>query len=338
MLFSPISIDSLQIKNRIVMAPMCMYAAEKDGKVKPFHIAHYSARALGGVGLITVEATGVLEEGKISDNCLGIYDDSHIDGLSQLVNNVKSNGSKISIQLAHAGRKSKASVRSTYSVTSEPYSDTYETPEAMGEQDITRVIKAFGEAAARAEQAGFDMVQIHAAHGYLLNGFLSAITNTRTDSYGGNDRAKILVQVVQAVKENFGGPVALRINGSDRAEGGLTPHETSTIIKLVKPHGVSMIDITSGGLVPLKNKVFIGNNISYGEIIKQETGLPTVSGGGLNSASHMQEILENNRADMVYIGRELLSNPFFPLQAAQRLNEPPDWPYTEKVMEGFGKG
>lgn len=339
MIFSPITIDGLTIKNRFVMAPMCMYKSDNDGKVTPFHIVHYASRAMGGIGLIIVEATGIEECGKISDNCLGIYSDEHVQGLSQIVKEVHSNGAKIGIQLAHAGRKCTASVPITYSPTALPYDQTYKIPKEATQEDILRILQSYKLAAIRAKQAGFDIVEIHAAHGYLLSSFLSPLTNKRTDEYGGNikNRANMLDKVIEVVKEGFEGPVSIRVNASDIEEGGVTPESIAETLNIVKSKGICLVHVSSGGLVPVFANTFPGHQVPYAQTIKNLTSLPVIAGGQLTSPQHMQDIISNNRADMVFIGRELMRNPFFPLKAANELDEDIPWPYTNKAMASVGR-
>lgn len=338
MLFSPLKINNLEIKNRISMAPMCMYCAKSDGISNNFHFLHYSTRAMGGAGLITMEATGVEECGKITDTCLGIYDDSHIPGLSSIVKSVHENGAKISIQLAHAGRKSMTQhTNCIYGPTNIPYDENSRLPLAMTEDDINNVVTSFKNAADRARQANFDMVQIHAAHGYLLSSFLSPLSNTRTDSYGGSlqNRTKFLLRVVEAVKKTFDGPLSIRINGYDHVPGGITPEEAAAVINIVKDYGVNIVDISSGAVVPSSIKHDISQQIKYAEIIKQQTNLPVIAGGNLTDPINMDDIIKSNKADMVFLGRELLRNPFFPLHSAQILDQPVDWPYSKNSLKSM---
>ena len=339
-LFSPITLENLTIKNRLVMAPMCMYAAGNAGHVTDFHVQHYATRAMGGIGLVTVEATGVLENGKITDNCLGIYSDSHIDGLSRLVKAVHANGAKIAIQLAHAGRKCTVAVPQIYGPTDQPFNDTFQTPVAMTEKQIAEVVKAFGDGAFRAKKAVFDMVQIHGAHGYLLSTFLSPLTNTRTDDYGGTveKQARFLLEITRAVKANFDGPVSLRVNGSDHKDGGLTPETISHLINLVKNQGICLIDVSSGALVSNPDyTAYPGHQIPMSSTIKTLTQLPVIGGGIVTQTTHVQSIIHSGSADLVYLGRRLLTHPFFPLEIADELGSRPDWPYTDRALKSMGR-
>lgn len=339
MIFEPIIIENLTIKNRLVMAPMCMYKSDKSGMATDFHLHHYVARAMGGIGLVTVEETGVLENGKITDSCLGIYDDAHIEGLTKIVKSVHENGAKIAIQLAHAGRKSTVTTTpDIYGPTSEPFSDNFKTPVEMTKEHINEVIEAFGNAAARAKKAGFDMVQIHAAHGYLLSSFLSPLTNLRKDEYGSENCAKLLLEITKAVKSNFSGPVSIRVNGYDQTAGGVTSESISKAINFVKNEGICLVDVSSGGVVQNVNyDPYPAHQIEMATTIKKLTELPVIGGGVITEANHIDEILKSKHVDMIYLGRKLLTEPFFPITAAEELGKTPDWPYTNQALKSMGK-
>ena len=220
-LFEPYQLQSITLKNRIVMAPMCMYSAKEDGLVTPFHLVHYATRAAGQIGLILLEATAVVPEGRISSNDLGIWDDAHIEGLQQLVTNMQAYGAKTGIQLAHAGRK--ATVEGDiFAPSAMAFSDAYKTPREMTLADIDNVIEAFKNAAVRARQAGFDVLEIHGAHGYLISEFLSPATNKRSDQYGGSqeNRYRLLRQVIDAIRSVWEGPLLVRVSAEDYAQDG----------------------------------------------------------------------------------------------------------------------
>lgn len=339
--FSPITLGQQTIKNRLVMPPMCTYASDTSGLVNDYHIHHYAARAMGGIGLIIVEATGVQENGKITDQCLGIYGDEHIHGLSQLVTLIKHYGAVPGIQLAHAGRKSTVTTCETiHGVTNQGFNDTYTTPTAMTQDDLDELVRDFGRAGLRAQQAGFELVEIHGAHGYLLNSFLSPLTNTRTDAYGGSteNRAKLLIDILTAVKANFKGTITLRINAHDHKAGGLTPEEAAAILNLAKTHGLDGVDVSSGGLIADPDyKAYPGHQLPMAATVKALTGLPVIGGGMITQATHIHHIIQSDQADMVFLGRPLLMNPNFPLQLAEELGVTPDWPFTPKALKSMGK-
>ena len=331
MLFSPITIGkNLTLQNRIAMPPMCMYVAE-EGQVNDFHLTHYAARSMGGVGLIIVEATGVEPCGRITNNCLGIYEDAQVAGLKELVSKVKAYGSRVGIQLGHAGRKCVADVPAIYAPSPLAYSDKYKTPTEMTAEDIKRVVHAFGEAGRRAEEAGFDLVEIHGAHGYLLHTFLSPLTNQRTDGYGGSPahRVRILREVIQAVKAQFNGVIAVRVSAEDFGAGGNTSIAVAELLNLVKDEGIELVNVSSGGAVPVDQPYFPGFQVPYAQTIKEATGLPVIAGGLLTQPIQMDEIIRNERADLVFVGRELLRNPFFVLKAAHELGHEVKWPYGQ---------
>lgn len=330
-LFSSITIKDLTLKNRFVMAPMCMYSTKGDGHLTPFHFLHYNTRAVGGVGLIIVEATAVEPRGRITHNDLGIWDDAFIDGFKQLTSEVKSYGAKIGIQLAHAGRKADLAGEEIIAASPIRFNDHYQVPKEMTKEDIHTVIKCFKDAALRAKLADFDIIEIHAAHGYLINQFLSPLTNKRTDEYGGSieNRARILVEIVKAVREVWSKekPLMVRVSAMDFKEGGNTVNDIIEIIKLIKDD-VDIIDCSTGGVVSdAKINAYPGYQVKYAEEIKKATGLLTVAGGLVTTPEMASEIIDNERSDMLFLGRVLLREPYFVLNAAKKLNVDYSWPF-----------
>ncbi len=252
MLFSPYTIRDVTFKNRIVMSPMCMYACDReDGTVHNWHLVHYATRAVGQVGLIIVEATAVTPQGRISARDLGIWDDNHIDGLRTLTTLVHEQGANIGIQLAHAGRKATVSGE-IIAPSPIPFDETMRTPKEMTKADIEETIDVFQQGARRAKEAGFDVIEIHAAHGYLINEFLSPLTNKRTDEYGGENRYRFLSEIIEAVKEVWNGPLFVRISAHDYHPDGLTVKDYVEYAKQMKAQGVDLIDVSSGAVVPAK--------------------------------------------------------------------------------------
>jgi len=307
-----------------------MYSAT-GGVASDFHVMHYGARALGGVGLIIVEATGVAECGRITDNCLGIYDDSHVPGLSRISAAIKAHGAVAAIQLGHAGRKCMAHVPEVIApspIVFDSGDANYHVPRMMERADIDAVVEAFRNAARRAAQAGFEMVEVHGAHGYLLSSFLSPVSNQRDDEYGGSaeNRARIVGRVLQAVREVFHGPVCLRVSAEDYLPQGNRPADVAAMINIVKAQGIDILDVSSGGVSPVPVPTHPGYQVKCAEIVREKTGLPVIAGGLLTSPQHMEEIVANERADMVFAGRELLRNPHFPLWAAKELGVEYTWP------------
>lgn len=301
------------------MAPMCMYSSDEGGEVKNFHRVHYPARALGGVGLIIVEATAVVPNGRISSNDLGIWSDEHIEGLKSIVDEVKSCGSKIGIQLAHAGRKCASSDPFTVAPSPIRSSDEYKIPRELSEEGIREIILAFKEAAKRANKAGFDVIEIHGAHGYLIHQFLSPLSNKRTDQYGGSleNRTRFLKEVIFAIKEVWpvDKPIFLRVSADDYARGGIDKEEMVKIINEIKDE-IDVVHVSSGGLIDVKFPIFPGYQVSHSEVIKSKCNVPTVAVGLLTNYQQLEEILSNGRADLVALGRVLLRDPHFVLNMA----------------------
>lgn len=318
-LFQPYQLQSIQLKNRIVMAPMCMYEAKDDGFVQPFHIVHYASRAMGQVGLILLEATAIRPEGRISNRDLGIWSDAHIQGLSELVRQMKAFHAKTGIQLAHAGRK--ATVEGpTYAPSAIAFNETYKTPIEMTKEDIAYVIQAFKQGAIRAKKAGFDVLEIHGAHGYLISEFLSPLTNKRQDEYGGGpeNRYRLLREVIDAVRSIWDGPLLVRVSAKDYEEGGLEPEDYKQFARWMAAQQVDLIDVSSGGVVPAQIEAFPLYQVPFSETIKS-TGIPTGTVGLILTGGEAENILQENKADLIFIGRELLRDPYFPYRAAKEL-------------------
>ncbi|ADL07043.1 NADPH dehydrogenase NamA [Thermosediminibacter oceani] len=329
-LFSKIKIKDMEVRNRIVMPPMCMYSSDDKGFPNSWHLIHYATRAIGGVGLVIMEATAVEKRGRISERDLGIWDDAHIEGLAEIASEVKKHGAKIGIQLAHAGRKCGAPGEDLIAPSPIAFDETYGVPREMTKEDIKEVVSAFKAAAYRAYRAGFDIIEIHGAHGYLISEFLSPLTNKRTDEYGGNlqNRARFLREVIRAVREVWPEekPLMVRVSAEDYAEGGNHDIDLANIINLVKGEGVDIIDVSSGAVVPATIKAYPGYQVRFAETIRKMTGLPVIAGGLITVPEMAEEILQNERADMVYLGRELLRNPYWPLSAAKELGDDIKWP------------
>lgn len=330
LLFQPLMIKNMTIKNRIMMSPMCMYSATLDGKPTNWHFIHYPTRAIGGVGLIMLEATAVEPRGRISNRDLGIWDDKHIDGLRRIVDLCHENGSKVGIQLAHAGRKCVVPGEKIVAPSSIPFNSDSPTPEELTEEEIEKIIKAFADGARRAKEIGLDVVEIHGAHGYLIHEFLSPLTNSRSDQYGGplENRMLFLRKVIRSVKREWGEerPLFLRLSASDYAKGGITIEDTISIAEAAYEEGVDLIDVSSGGLLPITVPVYPGYQVGFSEAIKKKLNQPTATVGLITTPELAEEILFNGRADLIALGRELLRNPYWPLEAARMLNHEIQWP------------
>lgn len=330
--FQPIKISNLSLKNRIVMPPMCMYSSDDSGFVNEFHKVHYISRAIGGVGLIIQEATSVEKRGRISENDLGIWEDDQVEGLKELVSGIKKHDSKVAIQLAHAGRKCGVKNEDIISCSSINFNDNYKVAREMTIDDIKTVVESFKLAAIRALEADYDAIEIHAAHGYLIHQFLSPITNHRSDEYGGSltNRVKLLKEILTSVHQVWPNdrPIILRVSASDYVKDGIDVYMMKDIINQIKDL-IDIVHVSSGGLVLAPINLFPGYQVKFAEYLKVETGLPTIAVGLITNIEQVEEILGNNRADLVALGRELLRNPNWVLNNASssdvKIQYPPQY-------------
>lgn len=322
LLFQPIQIGGLTLKNRIVMSPMCQYSADEAGFVQDWHVTHYVSRAVGGVGAIVVEATAVEADGRITDRDLGLWQDAHIEKLADIVRQVHKHDVKIGIQLAHAGRKSECALPPV-SAGDEPFSDRYRAPRPLSIEEIQGIVDRFRQAAVRAKKAGFDFVEIHAAHGYLLNQFLSPLVNQRSDEYGGSleKRFRLLKEVVLAVREIWPETLFVRLSAEEYAEGGHHIGDTVEVCQRLKELGVQLIDVSSGAVVPFRIQDGPGYQVPFAERIRREALIPTGAVGKITEPEQAEEILQKGQADLIFLGRELLRNPYWALHAANRLGD-----------------
>lgn len=319
-LFSPISLGALTFKNRIVMSPMCQYSADEQGFATDWHPVHYVSRAVGGVGAIVVEATAVEPDGRISARDLGIWQDEHIAKLADIVRQVHTYETKIGIQLAHAGRKSE-SAAVPVSSSEAAFSDKYATPRALSLVELHDIVSKFRDASERAAQAGFDFIEIHAAHGYLINQFLSPLVNSRTDAYGGSfeNRFRLLKEIVLAVRERWAGRLFVRFSAEEYAEGGNHLEDYVVYSKWLKELGVTLIDASSGAVVPFPIQDFPGYQVPLAARIRTEADIATGAVGKITTPELAEAIVNLGQADLVFLGRELLRNPYWPLHAAKTL-------------------
>jgi 2,4-dienoyl-CoA reductase-like NADH-dependent reductase (Old Yellow Enzyme family) len=343
-LFLPLQLRSVSFANRIGVSPMCQYSCQ-DGFATDWHLVHLGCRAQGGAGLVIIEAAAVVPEGRISPGDLGIWKDEHIPALERIASFLHSQGSRTGMQLAHAGRKGSMSVPfggerlvtpseggwQPVAPTALAFSSQYATPKALHISAIPGVVKAFAEAARRAQAAGFDFVEIHAAHGYLLHQFLSPLANRRTDVYGGSfrNRTRLLLEVVDAVRAAWPShlPLFVRISATDWAEGGWNEDESVELAKLLGEHGVDLVDVSSGGQVPdAKIPVGPGFQTGFAARIRREAGIPTAAVGLITDAAQANDLVAQGAADVVLLGRELLRDPYWPLHAATVLGETASWP------------
>jgi len=345
LLFSPLTIKKITLKNRIVISPMCQYSAI-DGFANDWHLVHLGSRASGGVGLIIQEATAVSPEARISPSDLGIWKEEHIEKLKTINAFIVSQNSIPGIQLAHAGRKASVSAPwegnkkldfgqggwQTVSASAIPYHDGEPfLPEALDQNGIQKVISDFKAATKRAVQAGYQVMEIHGAHGYLLHQFLSPLTNVRTDQYGGSfeNRIRFTLEIVATVQSEWPSdlPLFVRISATDWAEGGWNPEESIQLSKILKEKGVDLIDVSSGGLVShQKIPVGPGYQVAFAEQIRKEVNIATGAVGLITEAKQAEAILESAQADLVLFARESLRNPNLPLDFARELNDDIQWP------------
>jgi 2,4-dienoyl-CoA reductase-like NADH-dependent reductase (Old Yellow Enzyme family) len=344
LLFSPYSIKKITLKNRIVVSPMCQYSAE-DGFANDWHLVHLGSRAVGGAALIIQEASAVSPEGRISASDLGIWKDEHIDMFKRITGFIHDHDAVAGIQLAHAGRKASTSppwqggrqVTSgegsweTVAPSAIPFRKGDMAPAALDQEGIKKVIADFKAAAIRSNMAGYKVIEIHAAHGYLIHQFLSPLSNHRTDEYGGSfeNRIRLLMEILERIQEVWPAenPLFVRISATDWAEGGWTVDESVQLVALLKDRGVDLIDCSSGGLAEHQQiPLFPGYQVQFAERIRQETGIATGAVGLITEARQAEEILDKGQADLIFLARELLRDPHFPLHAAEELGDDIIWP------------
>jgi NADPH2 dehydrogenase len=302
----------------------------EDGLANDWHKVHYGSRAVGGVGLIIVEATGVEPVGRISDNDLGIWNDQQAEALKPIVDFVHQQDTAIALQLAHAGRKSEVSENQPIAPSPIAFNEDYRTPKEMTKEDINRVIHAFKSGAKRAHEAGFDAIEIHGAHGYLINEFLSPLTNKRTDNYGGSleKRMNFLMDIIKAVKTVWPEEKSLhlRVSADEYDPDGNALDDIVAIVKKAKNLGIDLVNVSSGGVLSKDVDSYFGYQIKLAEAIKAQVDLKVLAGGLIVNEKQGEEIIRNNRADLVYFGRKLLRDPYFPLNASLKLEEDLKWP------------
>ena len=343
-LFEPFRLRDVVLKNRIAMPAMCQYSAE-NGVPSDWHFVHYGTRALGGFALINLEATAVAPEGRISPYDLGLWSDAHIEPLARIAHLIRAQGTVAGIQLAHAGRKGciGASWEQQCSLSAEAggwvtrapsalaFGEGYAIPAELAAHELPDIVAQFVAAARRAQDAGFQTVEIHAAHGYLLHQFLSPLANRRTDAYGGSlaNRTRLLREVVTAVRTVWPEqlPLLVRLSATDWVEGGWDIEESIALSRELKALGVDLIDLSSGGMVPTATMpVGSGFQTAFAERIRREAGIPTAAVGLITAPAQADHIVRSGQADVAMIGREALRNPYWPLQAAQALGQTGVWP------------
>lgn len=343
-LFSPLKIKTIELKNRIIVSPMCQYSSE-DGFANDWHLVHLGSRAVGGAALIFTEATAVSAEGRISTKDLGIWKDEHIPFLKRITGFIEKQGSIPGIQLAHAGRKSselppwegsKAVAKEeggwqTYAPSAIAFKEGDAVPKELSINEIKTIIQDFQNAAVRAKKAGFKVIELHGAHGYLINEFLSPISNKRMDEYGGSfeNRTRFLLQIIESVRKVWPGdyPLFLRISATEWQEGGWTENDSIKLAELVKTKTVDLMDCSTGGNVagakiPFKPLY----QVRFAESIKKATGILTGALGLITTVQEANSIIQENKADVVLLAREFLRNPYFPRKAEKELGMDIPWP------------
>ena len=344
MLLQPITLGTLSLRNRIVVSPMCEYSAE-DGVPNDWHLVHLGSRAVGGAGLVITEATAVSPEGRISPADTGVWNDLQVQAWSRIVAFMHGQGAKAGIQLAHAGRKASTAAPwlggkpldaahggwTPVGPGALPFDEGYPVPSALDDAGIAKVIADFRVAARRSKDAGFDVIELHAAHGYLVHEFLSPLSNTRTDRYGGSleNRARLLREIVAAVRETWPAPMPLwvRVSASDWAEGGWDIDECVELARWLREDGVDLIDCSSGGNLPhVKIPLGPGYQVPFAARIRRDAGIATGAVGMITEPRQAEDILERGEADVIIIAREFLRDPYFPRRAAQELGEKIDPP------------
>jgi 2,4-dienoyl-CoA reductase-like NADH-dependent reductase (Old Yellow Enzyme family) len=337
-LFSPFRMREIELKNRIVVSPMCEYSA-KDGHPQPWHLVHLGSRAIGGAGLVFTEASAVEERGRISAADTGIYEDAHIASWRPIAEFIRSHGAVPGMQIAHAGRKASTAPPWTggkpvavedggwepVAPSALAFDSGYTVPHELSAGEIRGIVEAFRKSAERALAAGFEVLEIHAAHGYLLHQFLSPLSNARTDEYGGKfeNRVHIVKQAVRAVREVWHErlPLFVRVSATDWKEGGWDLTQTIDLARQLKPLGVDLIDVSSGGAVPgVKIPLGPGYQTGFAEAIRTEAGIPTGAVGMISEAVQAETILSTEQADLVFLARELLRDPYWPRRAAKALD------------------
>jgi 2,4-dienoyl-CoA reductase-like NADH-dependent reductase (Old Yellow Enzyme family) len=343
-LFSPLKIRDLELKNRIAVSPMCQYSSE-EGMPTDWHFVHLGSRAVGGAALVIMEATAVSPEGRISPDDAGIWNEKQAEAYKRITDFITSQNSIPGIQLAHAGRKAstyspwkgtggvniKSGGWETLAPSPIPFANNYPYPKDMTKDDIIKVVDQFKSAAERSVRAGFKLIELHYAHGYLVHEFLCPLSNQRKDEYGGSleNRSRLALDIVRAVRKAIpeGFPLFVRISASDWVENGWDIGQSVELSRCFKELGVDLVDCSSGGNISnTKVPVGPGYQVPFAQRIKQETGILTGAVGSITSPFQADTIIETGQADLVLLGKELLRNPYWPLQAARELKVNIEWP------------
>ena len=353
-LFSPLQQRSITLPNRIVVSPMCQYSSV-DGHASDWHLVHLGSRSIGGAGTVMTEAAAVSPEARITPGDLGLWSDDHIPMLARITTFLKANGSVPAVQLAHAGRKasmvppwekthtappSEGGWTNVVAPSAQRFHDTYPLPHTLDRAGMDKIVADFASATKRAAHAGFLLAEIHGAHGYLVNSFLSPLSNLRTDDYGGSlaNRARFPLEIIHAVRSAFPEhlPVWLRISAVDWVDGGVSIEDTIEFARLVQAEGIDLIDVSSGGndhrqQIPIGS----GYQVAFADRIRREAGIATGAVGLITEPAQADQIIRSGQADVVLLARELLRDPYWPLRAADTLHQPASWPVQyERAARG----
>jgi len=344
-LFDPLTLRGLTLPHRVLVSPMCQYSS-RDGFANDWHLVHLGSRAVGGAAIVFTEATAVTADGRISPQDLGIWSEQHVHELARITRFVRDQRSVAGIQLAHAGRKASTAppwegrARAAVGMkeggweavgpTTDPFTDGYPVPRALETGEIPAIVDAFAVAARHALAAGFEVVEVHAAHGYLIQQFLSPLVNTRTDRYGGSfeNRTRLCLEIVEGVRAVWPErlPLFVRISATDWAPGGWDLDQSVELSRLLRQRGVDLVDCSSGGAVPYA-RIEIGPRyqVPFAERIRREAGIATGAVGLITTATEANDIILHGQADCVLLAREMLRDPYFPLRAARELGHPLPW-------------
>lgn len=353
-MFTPFALREVTLQNRLVMSPMCQYSAV-DGTVNDWHLVHLGSRALGGSGLVITEMTDISPEGRISTGCAGMYKPEHVDAWKRVVDFVHANSdAKIAVQLAHAGRKAACTppwlggkplpadeAWEIIAPSAIPFSPESQTPRQMGRDDMDRLIDAFAEGARMADAAGFDMIEIHGGHGYLLSSFISPLSNTRNDEYGGplENRMRFPLEVFRAIRANWpeGKPISMRISAFDWEDGGTQVSDAVEIGRMMKAAGLDILDVSSGNVTSTARPRVEGLfQTPFSEEVRGKAGIPTITVGNVSGPEQLNEIIAMGRADLCAMAKGQLYDPFFAHHAARTLGvDDRSWPKQYAAAKFF---
>ncbi|PAK50544.1 NADH:flavin oxidoreductase/NADH oxidase [Paenibacillus sp. 7541] len=337
-LFTPYTIKGLELKNRVVMPPMCQYSVtNKDGIANDWHYVHYTSRAIGGAGLIIIEMTDVEPDGRITDYDLGLWSDEQVPALARIVDSIHAHGAKAAIQVAHAGRKAE-DASTPVAPSAIAFDENSKTPRALTTEEVREMVEKFRRSVRRAVQAGFDAIELHGAHGYLIHQFHSPLTNQRTDEYG-QDLALFGKQIIKAAKEEMPAdmPLIMRISAQEYVAGGYGIKESLALAKEYQQAGVDMFHVSAGGEGPIAAEGKPGTHVAYqvplARQIKEGLQVPVIAVGRLDEAGLANAVIGNRDADLVAVGRGMLRNPYWTLEAAAQLRKEIDVP--KQYLPGF---